>query len=94
MARLGDRQELYDKYYNRFIKNYTDSGQELRRLLSENNYDAAYRVAHSIKGLSGTLGLADVYGSAARLADSLHDKEFASETDIKGLEESLNKLLP
>ena len=94
VARLGDRQELYDKYYNRFIKNYTDSGQELRRLLSENNYDAAYRVAHSIKGLSGTLGLADVYGSAARLADSLHDKEFASETDIKGLEESLNKLLP
>ncbi len=94
MARLGNRQDLYDKYYNRFIKNYTDSAHELRRLLSENKYDDAYRVAHSIKGLSGTLGLAEVYGRAARIAASLHDKEFASETDIKGLEESLNKLLP
>lgn len=94
LARLGSRQELYDKYYNRFVKNYTDSAQELRRLLSENNYDAAYRVAHNIKGLSGTLGLADVYGSASRLAASLHDKEFAGEPDIKELEDSLNKLLP
>ncbi len=94
VARLGNRQELYDKYYNRFINNYMDSAHELRRLLSENNYDAAYRVAHSIKGLSGTLGLAGVYGSAARLAASLHDKEFADEPDLRELEESLNKLLP
>ena len=94
MARLDNRQDLYDKYYTRFVKSYMTSPQELRSLLSESNFEDAYRIAHSIKGLSGTLGLADVYGSASRLAASLHDKEFADETDLAKLEEALNKLLP
>ena len=94
MARLDNRQDLYDKYYNRFIENYTGAVDELRRLLSENNYDDAYRIAHSIKGLSGTLGLTDVYNNSSRLSASLHNKEAASELYINDLEISLNKLLP
>lgn len=94
MARLDNRQDLYDKYYNRFIENYKDSAEELRRLLSESNYDDAYRIAHSIKGLSGTLGLTDVYNNSSRLSASLSNRDAASELHLNDLEISLNKLLP
>ena len=94
MARLDNRQDLYDKYYNRFIENYTGSVEELRKLLSEKNFDDAYRIAHSIKGLSGTLGLTDVYNNSSRLSASLYNKEAASELYLNDLETALNKLLP
>lgn len=94
MARLGNRQDLYDKYYNRFKENYINSADELRYLLQKENYEEAYRLAHSIKGLSGTLGLTDIYNISSMLSSALHNREAAGELYLNDLEAALNKLLP
>lgn len=93
IERLGNREDLYDKYYSRFCENYAESAEDIRSMLSDNRYEDAYRLAHSIKGLSGTLGLTEVYNSASNLSESLCDKESASELCINELEASLKKLL-
>ncbi len=94
MARLGNRHDLYDKYYNRFIENYIGTADELCSLLQDENYEEAYRLAHSVKGLSGTLGLTDIYNISSRLSLALHNKEVSGELYLNDLETALNKLLP
>ena len=60
----------------------------------DENYEEAYRLAHSVKGLSGTLGLTDIYNISSRLSLAIHNKEVSGELYLNDLETALNKLLP
>lgn len=94
MARLGNRQDLYDKYYKRFIAGYADASCRIRQLLASGSYEEAYRLAHSIKGLAGTLGLAEVYISSSRLCSALKVDQTSGGQYLNELEVSINRLLP
>ena len=90
MARLGNRQDLYDKYYKRFIDGYADASCRIRQLLASGSYEEAYR----IKGLAGTLGLAEVYISSSRLCSALKVDQTSGGQYLNELEVSINRLLP
>lgn len=94
LKRLGNRQDLYDKYYKRFIDGYADASYRIRQLLASGSYEEAYRLAHSIKGLAGTLGLAEVYISSSRLCSALKVDQTSGGQYLNELEVSLNRLLP
>lgn len=64
---LGGMESIYYKHLNKFKANYAGSTEQITELLSEKNYEEARRLVHSIKGLSGTLGMMDLMETSADL---------------------------
>lgn len=68
---MGGLESIYYKHVEKFKVNYANSAEHIASLLSEKNYDEARRLAHSIKGLGGTLGMLDVMESSADLEKAI-----------------------
>ena len=68
---MGGMRSIYDKHVQKFKVNYLKSTEHISTLLEEKNYDEARRLAHSIKGLSGTLGMLDLMESSAELEKAI-----------------------
>lgn len=68
---LGGMESIYFKHVEKFKVNYANSAEHISSLLGERNYDEARRLAHSIKGLGGTLGMLDVMESSAELEKAI-----------------------
>ena len=68
---LGGIEAIYYKHVEKFKINYVNSAECIASLLAEKNYDEARRLAHSIKGLGGTLGMPDVMESSAELEKAI-----------------------
>jgi len=70
---LGGREDLYERYLQRFRNTYCNGADFIRRKVAEGNYEEAFRHAHSIKGLAGTLGLAPLQKAAAEMESELRE---------------------
>ena len=68
---MGGLESIYNKHIKKFKVNYSASTEHIVTLLEEKNYDEARRLAHSIKGLGGTLGMIDVMESSAELEKAI-----------------------
>lgn len=68
---LGGMETIYTKHINKFKLNYAQSAQKIKELIDESNYAEARRLAHSIKGLGGTLGMQSVQRTAADLEQAI-----------------------
>ncbi|MDF3001393.1 MAG: response regulator, partial [Bacillota bacterium] len=68
---MGGMIPIYEKHVQKFKVNYNKSTEHLTALLEEKNYDEARRLAHSIKGLSGTLGMMSLMESSAELEKAI-----------------------
>lgn len=68
---LGGLTSIYYKHVEKFKANYANSAGQIASLLAEKNFDEARRLAHSIKGLGGTLGMLDVMESSAELEKAI-----------------------
>ncbi len=68
---LGGLESIYYKHVEKFKINYANSTEHISSLLEEKNYDEARRLAHSIKGLGGTLGMLDVMETSAELEKAI-----------------------
>lgn len=68
---LGGMEDLYEKHLRRFKANYATVDQQIRQFLEEGNQAEARILAHSVKGLSGTLGLPHLQKISASLEESI-----------------------
>ncbi|MEL7654781.1 MAG: ATP-binding protein [Bacillota bacterium] len=68
---LGGMEAIYNKHIIKFKVNYANSTENITGLLGEKNYDEARRLAHSLKGLGGTLGMLDVMEASAELEKAI-----------------------
>ncbi len=67
LARLGNNKKLYLRLLRQFVDFYSASGQEDQKALAEDDHGAATRVAHTLKGLAGSIGAARLSELAASL---------------------------
>lgn len=67
MERLGGNKALLMRLLVKFHDNYLKSCDELEVFLSDGNMEEAHRLVHSIKGVSGNLGMDTLYRSSATL---------------------------
>lgn len=87
---LGGSESIYYKHINKFKVSYVNSGEHVKDLLAEENFDEARRLIHSIKGLGGTLGLRDVQSAAAALESAiLMGKGYDLTVEMEDFEEAL-----
>ena len=78
MDRFGDNEALYKRLAGKFT---TDTHfAELEEALACNDIDAAYRAAHSLKGVAGNLSFSQLYQLASIVSKALEggDRSMAS----------------
>jgi signal transduction histidine kinase len=73
VARLGGNVSSYLKLLNKFADNQADAIERLKEELRADNREEAVRVAHTLKGVSGSIGASDLQEVATQLESSLND---------------------
>ena len=79
MDRFGEDEALFRRLAGKFTSNTHLA--ELKKALSDNDLDAAYRAAHSLKGVAGNLSFAKLYHIACIVSKALEtgDRTIADE---------------
>jgi HPt (histidine-containing phosphotransfer) domain-containing protein len=67
LNQLGGNEALLIKMLGRFTSEFADVGVEVSALVAENNFDSAKMKVHTVKGISGNLGLQALFNSASYL---------------------------
>jgi HPt (histidine-containing phosphotransfer) domain-containing protein len=68
-------ERLYRKMLSKFSEGYARYDQEISKALERQDVDTAYMLAHSIKGVSGTLGADRLYRSSIELEGAIRRRE-------------------
>jgi len=73
LSRFSGSNELFEKYINKFIgeKSYTD----LVFSMEKKDYTAAENAVHSLKGVTGSLGMTSLFQSSCALLAAFRDKK-------------------
>jgi HPt (histidine-containing phosphotransfer) domain-containing protein len=85
LKHVGGNEKLYRKLLLQFFDNHRDSVNEIRQALEENDQPLAVRLAHTVKGVAGTLGA----GALAQVAGELEKTLKTGETG--GLSSLINE---
>lgn len=89
---LGCSEASFKKHVMKFISTYADSTNTIENLFIQKDYEAAHRLAHSIKGLCGTLSFFDLQECAKDL--ELYLKQFeVDETTRPNSEKEMSKIM-
>jgi len=75
VARVGGNRRLYRELLVKFAREYTDSPRQIRASLDAEDWDTARRLAHTVKGVAGSLGAAGVEGVDAELEAALKERD-------------------
>ena len=92
MDRMGDNADLYKRLAFKYLddSNFVD----LVAAMDVKDFDAAYKAAHSLKGVAGNLSFAELYKIATTESDALHQGESqAAEKLLPDLKAAHEKVL-
>lgn len=76
MERLGGNEAMLGRLLCKFHDIYCNSRTQLQKLLATNEKEEAYRLVHSIKGVSGNLGIGELYRLSATLENRMKADEY------------------
>lgn len=89
LKRFMGNETIYLKFIRKFLddKNY----EAIETSLAQNDYEAAFTGAHSLKGVAGNLGLNPVYEAASEMSELLRNVK-STGVDAEELQEAKAKL--
>lgn len=67
MQRSAGMRGLYQQMLASFAEDFADLGRDMSHLMAQERWDDAERLAHTLKGLAGTIGAGEVQTMAATL---------------------------
>ncbi len=73
LKRVIGKKPLYFNMLRKYVTNQANTSNELRAALAANNYEAAERVAHSAKSVSGNIGATHLQEMAADIERMIHE---------------------
>ncbi len=88
---MGDAQ-LYEALFKQFLNDYRDSNASLLQLLKD-DHKGAERLAHSMKGVAGTLGMGGLAEAATQLETALHAKPGDAGDTLQPFSDALAQML-
>jgi two-component system sensor histidine kinase/response regulator len=80
LRRVGGNRKLYRKLLVEFLQDHREDVHAIRKALDQEDLETAQRIAHTIKGVSGSIGAADLQRDAASLEAAF--KEGQQEQDL------------
>jgi HPt (histidine-containing phosphotransfer) domain-containing protein len=81
LRRVAGNVKLYKKLLRDFVNQQAEAVQQIRAALARNDTESATRVAHTLKGVAGSLGAGPVQTAAAAVEKLLRDRAAADATD-------------
>jgi len=91
LRRVGGNQALYLKLLRKFVEQQGQAPAQISEALARNDELAAERVAHTVKGLAGSLGSSAVQQAAGRLEKAIASKTPSAE--LKPMQEEFNAVV-
>jgi HPt (histidine-containing phosphotransfer) domain-containing protein len=70
---VGGNRKLYRKLLVEFFQDHCDDVHAIRKALDQDDLVTAQRIAHTIKGVSGSIGAGDLHRDAASLDSALKE---------------------
>ncbi|MDR2051623.1 MAG: Hpt domain-containing protein [Deltaproteobacteria bacterium] len=67
LKRLGNNRKIYRKLLVQFVEFYRDIASVYRKAVEAENLEEATRIAHTLKGLAGSIGAEELFEAARRL---------------------------
>jgi PAS domain S-box-containing protein len=89
LERINNNSKLFINLLHDFAKNYNDYADKIKKYLEQKNPEKVKQLAHTISGLSGTIGAIDLHKSAKKLESSI----LKSPADIDNIIETFSKSL-
>jgi CheY-like chemotaxis protein len=95
LRRVLGKQVLYEAMLRKFITSQKSVVAAISKELQENSWDGAERLAHTLKGVAGSIGATDVTVMATRLESALKERQSRSqiETCLQQLATPLDQLI-
>jgi two-component system sensor histidine kinase/response regulator len=82
LRRVGGNHKLYLKLLREFASDQADAVGQIRAALAGNDTEGATRLAHTLKGVAGSLGAGPVQSAAAAVEKLLRDGAAADATNL------------
>lgn len=93
LARLLNKEVLLNKICNMFIVTAPEKFVDLKKFISDKNYEEVRLCAHSLKGLSGEVGAKSLRQHFAEIEVQAKDKQLNVDKQLELIEEQLPKLI-
>jgi two-component system sensor histidine kinase/response regulator len=95
LRRVLGKHESYIALLRKFISGQVGAPKTIRAALREDEFETAERAAHTLKGVSGTIGATEIQEKAELLEAAINERRDSSsqETMILELETRLSKLI-
>ena len=94
LSRVGGNRRLYRKLLIDFYQDHREDDQSIREAINSDNMVVAQRIAHTIKGVSGSIGAADLHRDAEKLEAALKEKDAVSyDKFLSALNRSLRQVM-
>ncbi|MDX9963907.1 transporter substrate-binding domain-containing protein [Desulfobacter postgatei] len=74
LSRMDKNEALYLGLLEKFRQNYAHAHRDLRDLIEKGQDEDAQRLAHSIKGVAGNIGMTELQAAAANLETAFRDR--------------------
>ena len=73
LRRVGGNRKLYRKLLVEFFQDHREDVHAIRKALDQDDLETAQRIAHTIKGVSGSIGAGDLHRDAESLDSALKE---------------------
>jgi two-component system, sensor histidine kinase and response regulator len=94
LKRVAGNRPLYRNLLLKFRQSQADAASEIRQALAAGDRQRAERVAHTIKGIAGSIGAKELQAAAAAVEQGLRDSNSAhTETDLSAFETALRRVV-
>jgi signal transduction histidine kinase/CheY-like chemotaxis protein/CHASE3 domain sensor protein len=81
LARVGGNRTLYLKLLRDFVDEQSAAPEQVAAAIANGDVAAAERLAHTLKGVAGSLGARDVQAAAGRLEKLLRDRSASGDVE-------------
>jgi len=93
LKRVGGDSNLLSKLLKKFSVNHKNAVAEIESNIASGNRDRAIRLAHTLKGLSGTIGARRLHETAKVLEASIRAEETETGQFLDGLSKELSSVI-
>ncbi len=93
LKRMGGKRHLYSQLLLDFHKNYKNVVDQMKNLLEKSETEKAHRLAHTLKGLAGTLGLNNLLTISETLEKAFQKGQKITPKQLKEFEEIVTHVM-
>ncbi len=93
VRRVGGNRQLYLTILTQFLDDYVDGAERMGLFLGDGRNEDAERLAHTLKGVGGSIGAAALQGCAATIESALRSGTAPGVDAVAGFEKALTEVL-